>query len=237
MKLAMAIRHVAFEDLGSFEGVLRKRGFTVRYHDIGLDELAAIDPLAMELLIVLGGPIGVYEDERYPFLKEELRLLETRLTANRPTLGICLGCQLMAKALGARVYPGPHKEIGFAPIMLTAAGQSSCLAPFSSPGATVLHWHGDTFDLPSAAVRLASTEHYENQAFAVGGNLIGLQFHPEATASGFERWLIGHTAELTSAGISVTALRAAAERQGPAIAQNGAACLGQWLDGLDIRSS
>ena len=234
MKLAIAIRHVAFEGLGSFEAVLRNRGFTVRYHDIGLDELAAIDPLAMELLVVLGGPIGSYEDERYPFLKEELRLLETRLATNRPTLGICLGCQLMAKALGVQVYPGPRKEIGFAPITLTAAGRSSCLAPFGLPGTTVLHWHGDTFDLPPAAVRLASTESYENQAFAVGHNLIGLQFHPEATAIGFERWLIGHTAELTTAGLSVTDLRTAAERQGPAIERNGAACLGQWLDGLEV---
>jgi GMP synthase (glutamine-hydrolysing) len=233
MKLAIVIRHVAFEDLGSFEVVLRNRGFTIRYHDVGLDEFSAIDPLAVELLVVLGGPIGVYEEERYPFLEEELQWLASRLAANRPTLGICLGSQLMAKGLGAQVYPGHHKEIGFAPITLTAEGRSSCLAPFGSPGATVLHWHGDTFDLPPGAVRLASTENYENQAFAVGRNLIGFQFHPEATAVCFERWLIGHTAELTTAGISVPELRAAAKRHGPAIERNGAVCLDWWLDNLE----
>lgn len=234
MKLAIAIRHLAFEDLGSAEAVLSRHGFTVRYHDVGLADFAALDPVAPDLLVVLGGPIGVYEEERYPFLREELALLTTRLAANRPTLGICLGAQLMAKALGAAVYPGHCKEIGFAPITLTAEGEASCLAPFGTPGAVVLHWHGDTFDLPQDAVRLGSTEAYANQAFARGTNMLACQFHPEATAVGFERWLIGHTAELTAAGISVPELRTAAARQGPEVERLGTACLDQWLAELAL---
>lgn len=232
MKLAIAIRHVAFEDLGSAGAVLSHHGFTVRYHDVGLADFSALDPVAADLLVVLGGPIGVYEEERYPFLREELALLATRLAASRPTLGICLGAQLMAKALGAAVYPGHCKEIGFAPITLTAAGEASCLAPFGAPGAVALHWHGDTFDLPPGAVRLAATEAYPNQAFALGANILACQFHPEATVVGFERWLIGHTAELTAAGIGVPDLRAAAARHGPDVERHGTASLDQWLAGL-----
>jgi hypothetical protein len=120
------------------------------------------------LLIVLGGPIGAYETDTYPFLAAEIALLERRLMHDRPTLGICLGSQLMAKALGARVFPGPLKEIGWGRIDLTEAGAGSSLASLGSEDSEVLHWHGDTFDLPAGAVRLACNANYENQAFAFG---------------------------------------------------------------------
>ncbi len=152
-RTAAAIRHVAFEDLGSFAPVLEAAGYTVRY-------LEAADGLASpavaeeaDLLVVLGGPIGAYEDDAYPFLADELRLLERRLAAGRPLLGICLGAQLIARALGASVYPGAVKEIGWSPVRLTDAGESSCLRHLGR-GISVLHWHGDTFDLPAGATRL-----------------------------------------------------------------------------------
>jgi GMP synthase (glutamine-hydrolysing) len=149
-RTAAVIRHVAFEDLGIFREVLAARGYAVRYLEAGVDDLAG--PLASaDLAVVLGGPIGVYETERYPFLVTELRALERRLAAGRPTLGICLGAQLIAAALGARVYPGGKKEIGWAPVALTAAGRASPLAALE--GRPVLHWHGDTFDLPRASGR------------------------------------------------------------------------------------
>jgi GMP synthase (glutamine-hydrolysing) len=183
------------------------------------------------LLIVLGGPIGAYEEEKYPFLVDEIALIEDRLSANLPTLGICLGAQLMARALGARVYPGPAKEIGFASITLTEAGRQSCLAPFADH--SVLHWHGDTFDIPEGAVRLASTDICPNQAFAVGRHALGVQFHPEAGGPGFERWLIGHTLELAMAGIDVAALRAEYDRLVPSLAPQAQACTSAWLAGLE----
>lgn len=111
-KTAVVIRHVPFEDLGTFEGVLAGRGYTVAYREAGVDDLAAIDPTEPDLLIVLGGPIGAYEEAEYPFVMDEVRLLERRLAVDRPTLGICLGAQMMARALGARVYPGGRQEIG-----------------------------------------------------------------------------------------------------------------------------
>jgi GMP synthase (glutamine-hydrolysing) len=169
-KSATALRHVHFEDIGSFAAVLEGCGYGLTYCDIGIDSLRGLDPLATDLFVVLGAPIGVYEEQKYPFLREELALLTRRLAANRPTLGICLGSQLIARALGARVYPMGFKEIGFAPIKLTTEGLRSCLSPFAEDG-EVLHWHGDTFDLPDGAVHLAYTENCANQAFAYGPNI------------------------------------------------------------------
>ena len=127
--LAVAIRHVAYEDLGAFGPAIERAGYDLRYCDMGVDALADVDPISTDLLVVLGGPIGAYDDAVYPFVRDEIALLEARIAANRPTLGICLGAQLMARAMGARVYPGPAKEIGFVPLILTDAGQASPLAP------------------------------------------------------------------------------------------------------------
>jgi GMP synthase (glutamine-hydrolysing) len=233
MKSAIAIRHVGFEDLGAFQTPLRAAGYAVSYRDIGADDLTAPQLAAADLLVVLGGPIGVYEDTIYPFLRQEIALLEQRLAANRPTLGICLGAQLMARAAGARVYPSGIKEIGFAPIILTEAGRESCLAPFADAPMT-LHWHGDTFDLPDGAQLLASTALTKHQAFALGPNVIGFQFHPEAGAGNFEAWLVGHTAELAAAKIDVAGLREDGRRHGPALARKAGAVISRWLAGLAV---
>lgn len=154
----------------------------------------------------MGGPIGAYDRARYPFLVDELRLLERRLSRDLPTLGICLGAQLMASALEARVYPGPVKEIGWADVSLSPDGYESALAPLANQP-SVLHWHGDTFDLPAQATRLAFSAHYENQAFRYGRNGLALQFHLEADPHRIEQWLVGHALELAQAGVSLDALR------------------------------
>lgn len=230
-KTCVAIRHVAFEDLGAFAPALAAAGFDIRYHDVGEQDLSALDPTVPDLLVVLGGPIGAYEEDVYPFLRDEIGLIERRLKAGRPIMGICLGAQLIARAAGARVYPSGVKEIGFAPISLTAAGAASCLAPFAHDPIT-LHWHGDTFALPAGAVRLASTDLCENQAFSLGPQVIGFQFHPEAGAGGFEKWLIGHAAELAAARIDVARLRADAQTYGQRLAHKAREVATRWLAGL-----
>ncbi len=232
LKTAAVIRHVAFEDLGILASVLAARGINARYFDAGVDDLDAIASAEPDLLIVLGGPIGVYDEPHYPFLAGEIALIERRLAAGAPTLGICLGAQLIAKAAGARVYPGRQKEIGFAPLTLTPDGEASCLSALKATNGNVLHWHGDTFDLPAGAKCLASTPITPNQAFSLGANVLALQFHMEAEPRELERWLIGHTGELAQAGLDVRSLRADIARHGAAVAEAGATAFNRWLDGL-----
>jgi len=230
MKEVIAIRHLAFENLGTLAPVLSGRGYRVRYLDAGVDDLAGIDPVKPALLVVLGGPIGARQVDQYPFLSKELRLVERRLEAERPILGICLGAQLMALALGSRVYPGETKEIGWGPIRLTAAGRVSCLEPLSACNYQVLHWHGDTFDLPAGARRLASTEVTENQAFALGEYALGLQFHLEVEAAEIERWLVGHAHEIAALeGADPRGIRGDTGRFGPALASSAVSCFQHWL--------
>jgi GMP synthase (glutamine-hydrolysing) len=232
---AVAIRHVAFEDLGSLAGVLRGRGFAVSYREAGVHELSGFDALGPDLLVVLGGPIGAYDDRTYPFIHQELRIIEARIAAKKPVLGICLGAQMMARALGARVYPGPRKEIGWSTLSLTNEGERSALRHLAPDKTRVLHWHGDTFDLPQGAVPLASTEICANQAFALGKHALALQFHAEVEGRGLERWLIGHTGELAATpGVTVEDMRDQTAKFAPALEIQGPKCFAAWLDAAGL---
>lgn len=232
MKSAVAIRHVHFEDLGIFERPLQRAGYQIYYLDAGLHELGNLDPQAADILFVLGAPIGAGETEQYPFLKAEYTLIRERLAADRPLMGICLGAQLMAATSGQKVYPCGHKEIGFAPLTLTGAGLQSPLRHLE--GTPVLHWHGDTFDMPPGTVHLAETPLCRHQAFSSGRNVLGVQFHAEADPARIERWLIGHACELAGAGISPEIVRKDALRFGPALAKAGENMIAEWLEQLDV---
>ncbi len=235
MQSAIAIRHVPFEDLDSFASILSAGNYEISYREAAVDDLSAPDLRSADRLVVLGGPIGVYEDRRYPFLRDELALIEKRLARGRPTLGICLGAQLMARAMGAKVYPGGFKEIGWARLVLTEEGRYSCLGRLE-PQDRVLHWHGDTFDLPKSATRLASTLRTPNQAFAVDDSALGLQFHLEVTVRGLERWFVGHAVEISATPrISVSKLRADTVRFAPMLEPHAQACFKMWLDGIELR--
>ncbi|WP_024520244.1 glutamine amidotransferase [Bradyrhizobium sp. Tv2a-2] len=226
---AVALRHVAFEDLGLLAPIMDREGWSVSFCEAAVDDLTHRSIRNAELLIVLGGPIGVYETDDYPFLSSELALIEYRLSRDLPTLGICLGSQLMAKALGSRVFKGPIKEIGWDTIDLTDEGRTSCLGAFQGDDAVVLHWHGDTFDLPREAKRLASNRNYENQAFAYGRNALGLQFHLEADPRQLEEWYVGHTVELAAAQVSIAGLRAATQQHRNGLAPRADRVFGDWL--------
>jgi len=228
MPQAIALRHVPFEDLDRFEPALVELGYRLSYCEAPTDDLAAPALAACDLLVVLGGPIGVYEEKDYPFLAREIALIERRLAAGGKVLGICLGAQLMARALGARVYPAGFKEIGWAPLQLSEAGRRSCLAALE--GRPVLHWHGDTFDLPPGAVHLAATPQTPNQAFAWERHGLALQFHIETSGRGLERWYVGHSCEIAAtAGTSVATLREEARRHAEALAAPARAALANWI--------
>ncbi|MDE2344932.1 MAG: glutamine amidotransferase [Gammaproteobacteria bacterium] len=229
MKSLLAIRHVPFEDLGCLEALFSESGYAIRYVDAPTADFSRLGQAVWDLLVVLGGPIGVHEQQDYPFLAQELLLLDQRLKHKAPTLGICLGGQLMAHALGARVHKNSAVEIGWKSLQLTEAGQDSSLQYFRKP---VFHWHADSFDLPAGARRLAGTDQCPNQAFSFGNALLALQFHPEVTSRGLEQWYVGHTGDLHAHGLSPAGLRQDAARFAAGLANQSAAFLKAWLSNL-----
>ncbi|ABC38919.1 glutamine amidotransferase [Burkholderia thailandensis] len=231
----VAIRHVHFEDLGSFEQVLGERGRRVRYVDVGGARVEVLDALEPSLLVVLGGPISAYDDELYPTTASLAALVGKRIEAGLPTLGVCLGSQLVARALGARVYPAAQKELGWIPLTLTDAGRASPLRHVDGASTSMLHWHGDTFDLPAGAILLASTPTCRNQAFSWGTHVLALQCHPEIRADRFEPWLIGHAGEIAATpGTDAKQLREQTARLGPTLECAARSMFGEWLDSVGL---
>lgn len=232
--MVLALRHVHFEDLGTLEPLLRRRGYEVRYVDPALDDLQAIDPTTPALVVALGGPVSAVDEDRFPFLTAELRLLERRLASGKPLLGICLGAQLIARIAGARVQPMGHPEIGFSPLTLSSgtAPELSVLAPLA--GIPVLHWHGDHFELPRHAQLLASTALCKEQAFTLGTAVLALQFHLEADPRRIEQWLVGHSSELRQAGVVPHRIRADALKVGGALEQAAQHVFTRWLESCKL---
>jgi GMP synthase-like glutamine amidotransferase len=174
------LQHVPFEGLGSMEPWLRARanGLTCTPLQRGAQLPAPGD---LDWLVVMGGPMGVYDEAEHPWLAAEKRLVRSAVEAGKVVLGVCLGAQLIAASLGAAVRRNPEREIGWFPVEPTgAAGASAFAAHFERP-LEVFHWHGDTFELPAGAVHLARSEACANQAFALGERVLGLQFHLETT--------------------------------------------------------
>lgn len=172
------LQHVPFEGLGSIKSWLDAAGYSTTktpfYENAQLPDLGQID-----LLVILGGPMSVNDEEMFPWLALEKKFISNAIENSKPVLGICLGAQLIASAMGAEVYRNPIKEIGWFPVQGVASiGELFFSFP---PSMEVFHWHGETFDLPSGAIRIAKSEGCENQAFQIGKSVIGLQFHLETT--------------------------------------------------------
>lgn len=231
-KTALIIRHVPYEGVAGFRDPIEAAGYQVDRVDVSDPGFSEIDLCHHDLLIMMGGPMGVYEQDQHPWISCQLRRLAKRLEADRPTLGVCFGAQMIAAALGARVYPGPAKEVGFHPVRVHDNAVDGPLRHLVD--VPVLHWHGDTFDLPKGVELLASSHVYDHQAFRRGANLLALQFHAEmGLDERFNAWIEEWPESVVEAGGTETDLREAHEQHGPIAVAAGQAMIADWLEGID----
>ena len=199
MEDVLVFQHDPFEDLGFFAEVLDRERATYRIIRLFHGEIPAEDWKHVAALIVLGGSMAAEDEEKFPFLRWEKRIIRAAIDESVPILGICIGAQLIAATLGARIYHGSVKEIGWSPISITPHGQVDSLLGYLPENATVFQWHGDGFDLPAGALCLAASTHYKTQAFRLGQTIYGLQFHLEVTPRMIERWIVERSKDLASA--------------------------------------
>jgi len=180
------LQHVPFEGLGSIEVWLREKGYEISATRFFMGQ-SLPSPTSVDLLIVLGGPMSVNDEKVFPWLTREKEFIRQCIQSEKPILGICLGAQLIANAMGARVYRNHDAEIGWFPVQGLSHHDDSCFT--FPPVFEAFHWHSETFDLPVGATHLARTEACENQAFQLGRHVIGLQFHLEATVESVQEIL------------------------------------------------
>ncbi|MDE1916358.1 MAG: glutamine amidotransferase [Sphingomonadales bacterium] len=227
---ALIIRHVPHEGVAGYRAPIEEAGYEIDRIDVTDPGFSSVDLREPDLLIMMGGPMAVYEQAQYPWIACQLRRLARRLEANRPTLGVCLGAQMMAAAMGAQVYAGPAIEVGFHPVSLRE--EPGPLRHLD--GVPVLHWHGDTFHMPDDVEWLASSPLYPHQAFRRGGNVLALQFHAEMGLDPrFEAWIEQWPEAIAEAGSTEQAMREAHARHGPGAVAAGQAMIREWLAGLE----
>lgn len=231
MKITV-FRHMLPTGLHAMESALSKQGLSYDYVDTFYEDLSGFDPLSDDVLIVLGGSPGAYQTDAYPFLSDVIKILEKRLRADKPVFGICLGAQLMARALGADVYAGEKGlELGWKRLQLTEEGRHSPMKHFDGAIAPIFSWHGDTFDLPEGATLLASTEQYKHQAYAYGKS-IAVQFHPEVNEKAVHEWLVRSAASIKSGLIDPVPLREDTARHAKTMEHQTEKFLKDWIVSL-----
>lgn len=233
MRRVLIIQHVDHEGPGTIRGALR--GFEVDILKVYRERVPrSLD--GYSALVVLGGPMGVYEEDRHPFLSDEMRLIEHAVKRGIPTLGVCLGSQLIARAAGARVYKGKAKEIGWYDISLTPEGKRDPLLLGLPSTLEVFQWHGDTFDIPTGGVCLASSALFANQAVRVG-SAYGFQFHLEVTADMVSEWIEVNREELEplKGKIDPGAIAAKTPAKLPALHAAGGAVLARFFRSVAAR--
>lgn len=227
----LIVCHKSKMDSGAFEKILLQRNHEIDTHLAYDFEIDDIDPAQHDLAIFMGGPMGVYQEDIFPYLNHEIAYIEKRLELKKPYLGICLGAQLMAKALGSPVFPGESgKEIGWHPIKVNEEGMKTSVRHLDESKTQMMQWHGDTFDLPKGTTLLASSDMYENQAISYGKNALGLQCHPEVTKGNIELWLAAGHQDLPQVGLSVPVLRAQTRERIDVLDKQRSLFFNEWLD-------
>lgn len=237
MKPVLVIQHAEVEKPGLISDELASAGYPIQpvlaFHGQSIPQ----NTEEFQGLVIMGGPMGIYERERYPYLRDELRLIQKTLEAQKPILGICLGSQLLAAALGAEVRRGKQKEIGWHQVSLTDEGQVDSvlggLTGLKGPGVTdqpfmALHWHGDVFDVPRGAVTLAFSELTACQAFRFRENAYGFLFHMEMTAEILQGMIETFAGELSQEGIDGQKIIQAATEYLPTLQKAGRAVFARW---------
>ncbi len=233
-KRALIIRHVPHEGIAGYRTPIEEAGYHVDRIDVEDPAFASLDLSEPDLLIMMGGPMGVYEQDRYPWIACQLRRLARRLEADRPTLGVCFGAQMIAHALGAQVYAGPRKEVGFHAVTVHHDVPDNPLRHID--GQPILHWHGDTFTLPDNVELLASSHVYRHQAFRRGKSVLALQFHAEMGLDPrFDAWIEQWPESVHEAGGCEASLRAAHDQHGASAVSAGQSMIAHWLDGISNR--
>lgn len=234
MKSILVLQHVAHEPLGTLHALIRSAGFRIRYVNYSREPDADVDMTRYDGLIVLGGPMGVYEADKHPHVLREIELVRAAMAEDKPVLGICLGAQIIAHALGAPVAPLPVKEVGWYSVQLTEDGLQDPMLSQLAPEERIFQWHRDGFALPEGAVRLASSAACAQQAFRVGHNVYALQFHLEVDAAMVDRWLDlpAHQPEIESThGLGGReAIRAETRDRIEASMGSGRRVFGRWLE-------
>ena len=216
MRRLLVFQHVPYEILGNLDPLLRESRFRIRYVNFGREPDARPDVSRYNGLIVLGGPMNCDQVDRYPHLATEIDAIQQAIRAGIPILGICLGAQLIARALGARVRKNPVREIGWYDLQPTGDGRKDPLCGQFDESQQIFQWHGDTFDIPHGAVHLASSPDCVNQAFRFKHNVYGFQFHLEVDEPMILRWLqtpaMAHEAESSDGVASLDEIRGQTRR-------------------------
>jgi GMP synthase (glutamine-hydrolysing) len=189
MKKLLVCQHVAHEILGTLNPLLKQAGFRIRYVNFARHPDAQPSLDGYDGIVILGGPMSANDTDRLPHLVTEMNLIEQAMQRNLPVLGICLGAQLIAKTLGAAVYPNPEKEIGWYDVSPTDKADSDPLLSKFRDSEKIFQWHGETFDMPRSTCHLAFSTLCANQAFRYGDNVYGFQFHLEVDEPMIHRWL------------------------------------------------
>lgn len=198
MPTITCFQHIDCEGPGTLGDTLKAKGVEMRILQPCKGE--TIPDQLGDGLLILGGPMGAYEEALNPWMVNEVLNIRKALDARLPILGICLGSQLLAKAAGAQVFRGAQPEVGWAPVELTEAGTRTPIFKDIPKRFTAFHWHGDTFTLPSGSQRLAQSDLYRNQAFRLDDKAYGLQFHLEVTREMAKDWMQKYARELTHQG-------------------------------------
>lgn len=227
MKPVLVVRHVSCETLGTIADALSQKGIPTR------EVLTFKEPVPERIddaagLILMGGPMGVYEGDRFPFLRQEMRLIERALREKKPVLGVCLGSQLLAAALGGQVTRGRRKEIGWHSVALTAPAADDPLWTGIGSPFTAYHWHGDIFELPQGAVSLASSDLTACQGFRYGPNAYGFLFHMEVTKQIIEDMVKTFAPVLDSEKIDGREILRGIRDYLPALQTIGKVVFGRW---------